>query len=351
MNDSIKRSKKFNETEKQAIINMDAEGFKRSDIARALNVPPARIRSFFCRKKSLEFTGPKVILRKTKMDSYVGRNVERLAREFPRNGVRKLARIFKQRFPDEGYYPGRSQINRYLLSKGYKSGFKSRAPGLTEKHKLDRIAFAQKWLTDDGDSLGNVIWSDETMIRSHPFTRKQRYRWNPAMGDTAAMQDMEQGGKNSVMFWGCISKHGRGPLVSLLGRQKGKDYGELIEDIIIPEFDAAVTNFPGPWKFMQDGASIHKTKDNLKTLQDAQIPLLDWPSKSPDLNPIENVWAWLKEKLDSEHEPCKNAEELEAVVMKIWVNELTPELCQKFCGNYFKRLSAVLASDGNITKY
>ena len=132
---AVKRSQKFNEKEREAIIRMDQNGMSRVAIAKALNVGASRIRSFFSRMKSLAFTGPKVVLKKTKMDGIVGRNVERLAREFPRYGVRKLANRYKQRFPNELYYPGRCQINRLLLKKGYKSGFKTRAPGLTDKHK------------------------------------------------------------------------------------------------------------------------------------------------------------------------------------------------------------------------
>jgi hypothetical protein len=47
------------------------------------------------------------------------------------------------------------------------------------------------------------------------------------------------------------------------------------------------------------------------------------------LNPIENVWAWLKEKLYTEYPPCESAEKLETTVHTIWNTNLTPELCEK----------------------
>jgi transposase len=32
-------------------------------------------------------------------------------------------------------------------------------------------------------------------------------------------------------------------------------------------------------------------------LKEAKIPVMDWPGNSPDLNPIENLWAIMKAKL------------------------------------------------------
>ena len=41
---------------------------------------------------------------------------------------------------------------------------------------------------------------------------------------------------------------------------------------------------------MQDGATAHTGRTTMQLLQRQRVPVLLWPSKSPDLNPIENVY-------------------------------------------------------------
>jgi transposase len=160
---------------------------------------------------------------------------------------------------------------------------------------------------------------------------------------------MHSGGK-SVMFWGCFSKHGTGPPVSLLGNQDAKEYCTVLKENLIPEIKLAKRTIPGEWQVMQDNAPIHSAKETMAFIERHRLDFIEWPPYSPDLNPIENIWHWMKSVLETEYPVCQSAEEIEARFFEIW-GKITPEMCQAYCGSYERRLLAVIEAKGGYTKY
>ena len=45
--------------------------------------------------------------------------------------------------------------------------------------------------------------------------------------------------------------------------------------------------------FQQDNAFCHTANHKKEWLYEIIVPIIDWPEKLPNLNPIENVWAML----------------------------------------------------------
>jgi transposase len=73
-----------------------------------------------------------------------------------------------------------------------------------------------------------------------------------------------------------------------------------------------------------------------------------WPPQSPDLNPIEQVWDFVKSRLEeSDRVTVKTIwKELE----KAW-DMITPELIQRYIGTMADRCRAVIQAKGGHTRY
>ena len=81
-----------------------------------------------------------------------------------------------------------------------------------------------------------------------------------------------------------------------------KEYNDVLQQHFIPEgtrlFQQAGRRAE-QWKLQQHNAPAHKTKENMQCISD-NVPgglFLEWPPVSPDLSPIDNLWAWMQQQL------------------------------------------------------
>jgi transposase len=99
---------------------------------------------------------------------------------------------------------------------------------------------------------------------------------------------------------------------------------------------------------MEDGASPHTAKLT-KQLHDMRgIDKMCWPANSPDLNPIENVWRLLKQRV-SKRSP-RTLAELRQIVEKEWM-ALDLSDVARYVGNMHERCQAVIDAKGGHTKW
>ncbi|GFV89659.1 transposable element Tcb1 transposase [Trichonephila clavipes] len=80
------------------------------------------------------------------------------------------------------------------------------------------------------------------------------------------------------------------------------------------------------------------------------VQKLDWPSHSPDLNPIEHLWDELERRLRSQPNRPSSLQAFTSAVMDAW--KAVPMVTyQKLVESLPKRLKAVIHAKGGPTSY
>jgi hypothetical protein len=80
------------------------------------------------------------------------------------------------------------------------------------------------------------------------------------------------------------------------------------------------------------------------------ISLIDWPGNSPDLNPIENVWNWMKNKLQDSK--ATSLPQLKQEIKELWTLHMDDiQYLKNLVESMPRRLEAVILNEGNSTKY
>ena len=100
--------------------------------------------------------------------------------------------------------------------------------------------------------------------------------------------------------------------------------------------------------FQQDNDPKHTALSVRRYFDNANIRLMDWPSQSPDLNPIENLWSIFDLKIKDRK--CSTEEELYDVIRQAWY-ELPVDLLTSLVHSMPRRCQAVIDSMGYPAKY
>lgn len=149
------------------------------------------------------------------------------------------------------------------------------------------------------------------------------------------------------MVWGGISLTGRTDLVTVNGNLNSERYiTDILEAHVVPYAPYIGPNF----LLMHDNARSHTSLIVRNYPKEVGIDHIDWPARSPDLNPIEHVWDFIGRRLRSEGRQPQNLQELEERLVELW-NGLDQNLIRTLVLSMNQRCREVIRGRGGNTRY
>ena len=239
---------------------------------------------------------------------------------------------------------------------------------LTEATKRARVAFARRNMRRD---WGRVLFTDRCKFHfRYPGMRVRNARWMRRSQSGADGQYRPNRAQVYNVYAG-FSKHGvtkvhpvtgTSQMASNFQNLKGQtsrnitadEYRSVCDDTLLPGgrrmFSAQGVS---DWVLQQDGDPTHAAAkgriSDYNTRGQGTVHLLqDWPPNSPDLNPIENVWAWVDARVAAQG--CQSFAEFKAAVDDKLLN-LPRDMRCNLVASMPKRLRRVAASGGEKTGY
>jgi len=101
---------------------------------------------------------------------------------------------------------------------------------------------------------------------------------------------------------------------------------------------------------MQDNAPGHRGKKTQAEIQRRKMSKIIWPPYSPDLNPIEKIWDWMKDYIENVFPEQMTYPQLRAAVQEAW-DSITVDQLKELIDSMHDRCQAVIDADGKQTPY
>lgn len=268
----------------------------------------------------------------------------RAAQIAPFSNIRELRRA--------SHFPGSSRTAlRRLKNHGIRSRRALIKEPLSDEQAVDRVAIVSSW--EDVD-WRKVIFSDECTIESTSKGPVLVYRTDGQRYDARFVATRARSGRISVTCWGWMSYMGAGTLERIQGTFNSACYEHFLENVIIP--GARLWYPEGRLTYQHDNHPAHTSIRIQSWFQRREniIECLPWPPKSPDLNPIEHVWALLKKTLkENWPDPApRTVNALWDLVHSSWERiAMDEDFFHTLVNSMPRRIQAVIDANGMWTKY
>lgn len=261
--------------------------------------------------------------------------IVQLFEKHPTYNLRQVQKILARK----GVEVSLKTIERRLQSAGYGWRSTTLKPFLKPEHCTRRLEWAKENFERD---WSNVVFTDESSFWAWVPTRRA---WS-LRGQPFIQRSVKHPVK--VHVWGCFCTQGFGVLHVFSGILNAERMLQIYKKALLKSTKKWFGEENDDWILQEDNDPKHRSRLCSQWKEENGITVLQWPSQSPDANPIENVWSAMKHKLQGKR--VFTIQQLTRHLREIW-KSLPCTLAENLVKSMPRRCQAILDNHGDWTPY
>ncbi|GFV33189.1 transposable element Tcb2 transposase [Trichonephila clavipes] len=220
---------------------------------------------------------------------------------------------------------------------------------LTPAHRRRRSLWCREHRNWRDNEWGRVLFTDESIFSlSSDSHRILIWRERGSRNHPSNIIERDRYGGRGVLVWGGIMLGSRTDLhIFDAGSVNGTRY---CNEILLPYVRLFRGAMGVQFLFMDDNAPCHRTVAAEQLLESEDIERMDWPVRSPDLNPIEHIWDFLGRRLAARTLPPVTIRELRLALQDEWA-AMPQQLIDTLILSMGRRCETCLAVRGDHIPY
>ena len=207
-------------------------------------------------------------------------------------------------------------IDRRLIQAGLHGRIARHVFQLTDAHKRQRLSFSHGYSRWTADDWCRMLFADVKTFRGKGRSGQVWVRRPVGEASNPEYSVAHKPHPVSVPAWGCFSAAGPGYMAMFEGSLDAAGLRDIFRDYLLPTVKEQFGEGADWWLLHDNDPGRHKSQVLRTFMHNNYIRPLDFPPYSPDLNPIENLWADMDKRMDSSDADTK--EELEKLVADTW---------------------------------
>lgn len=333
------RTDKLSEEEKYRIIIYYKDGMNINTISKKLNRNRLTISLYVNRYNEFGFDGLKRFegtgkkpdeIKNEKNNSDIAQIIIGILYS---NKFLTLTEIKSKLEDNENIYISTSAIRKLLIKNEFKFGFPPTRVPLNEEIKYRRIKFAIRY---KNINWNQVLFTDECGIWRNKKSIKRWFNVNLGLDYDVIFKHSDK-----LNAWACICSEFK--VIDIFSdNMDAKKYVQILTDNFLDIYDKN-------YYFQFDNDPKHTSSKAKTFLKNNEIKCIEFPSYSPDLNPIENVFGMLKNKIRKRKGEI-NSENFLKIIKEEW-NKLDQNMIKNIINSMPNRLEKIISNKGEYINY